>query len=169
MRPVQWLRGLLKRPLRLERRGLNFHLVLAPPLTEPAPAPSNGEALRRGHEELRVMLGRHPEVRHLMRHLGYVETELAKSGSRALRSVVPVRVLRKALQQLELLTRDEPSEALAQLHSRMAAAVRERGRTRADAGPSVQVSEATASMFDEMERSWTGQVPQEKVSSRPSP
>lgn len=163
--PLQWLRGLLRRPLRLERRGLQLHVVLgATPDAAPEPPspPGAGALLRQGHDELRALLRRHPEVRHLMRHLGFVEQALARGGSRALRRDVPVPVLRKALEQLELLVRDEPSEGLAALRQRIADAVRDRaGAAAAGAVESVQVSEATPSLFDEMERSWTGRMPLE--------
>jgi len=161
-RPMLWLRRMLKRKLRLERRGLNIHVVLDPPPppdTVLAPPPSAGETLRRGHEELRALLARHPEVRHLMRHLGFVEDALARSGSRALRSEVPVPVLRKALEQLVLLARDEPSEALTDLERRIDVAIRERGGAGRAAVAEVTVSEASHSLFDETERSWTGHVP----------
>jgi len=161
-RPMLWLRRMLKRKLRLERRGLNIHVVLDPPPppdTVLAPPPSAGETLRRGHEELRALLARHPEVRHLMRHLGFVEDALARSGSRALRSEVPVPVLRKALEQLVLLARDEPSEALTDLERRIDVAIRERGGAGRAAIAEVTVSEASHSLFDETERSWTGHVP----------
>ena len=164
LRPVQWLRRLFKRKLLLQRRGLNLHVLLEPPPppdTELAPPPSQGEALRRCHEELRALLARHPEVRHLMRHLGFLEDALTRSGSRALRSEVPVPVLRKALEQLGMLARDEPSEALSDLHQRIEVAIRERAGASAARRPAaeVTVSEASHSLFDEMERSWTGEMP----------
>lgn len=163
-RPLAWLRTQLRRPLRFEWRGMQIHLVLGPPPPPPTPAVSPGEALRRCHAELGALLGRHPEARHLMRHLSFVEQAIARAGSRALRQDVPVLVLRKALSQLELLIRDEPSAALEEMRSRFeqAIAARARSATEDDAvGPpsQVQVSEASHSLFDEMERSWTGQMP----------
>ena len=168
-RPLTWLRGLLKRPLRLERRGLHWHVVLGQPAPEPAPPERAGEALRRSHEALRALLARHPEARHLMRHLGFVEQALARSGSRALRSEVPVPMLRKAQQQLELLMREDSSPELVALAQRLERVVSQRGPVSRDAaaGASLQVSEASHSLFDEMERSWTGQVP--AAAAPPSP
>lgn len=174
-KPVQWLRGLLRRPLRLERRGLQIHLLLDPPsdaVPAPVPAspPSPGAVLRQGHDELRALLRRHPEARHLMRHLGFVEQALGRSGSRALRREVPVSVLRKALDQLDLLARDEPSDGLAALRRRIADAARERDGATDAAGAAgadaLQVSEASHSLFEEMERSWTGRMP---LSPEPPP
>jgi hypothetical protein len=160
--PVTWVRDLLKRPLKLERRGAQVHLVLGDRPVQPvAPsaAPTAGEALRRGHEELRALLRRHPETRHLMRHLGFIEQQLGQSGSRALKRDIPVPVLRKGVEQLDLLLRDEPSEALAELRARIDAAARSRGGVVGARADEVQVSEASHSLFDEMERSWTGQMP----------
>ncbi len=160
--PVTWVRDLLKRPLKVERRGAQLHLVLGEkPPESPAPsvAPTSGEALRRGHEELRALLRRHPETRHLMRHLGFIEQQLGRSGSRALKRDIPVPVLRKGLEQLDLLMRGESSEPLSDLRSRIDASVRSRSAAVEARTEAVQVSEASHSLFDEMERSWTGQMP----------
>jgi len=160
--PVTWVRDLLRRPLKVERRGAQLHLVLGekPPEPEaPTVAPTSGEALRRGHEELRALLRRHPETRHLMRHLGFIEQQLGRSGSHALKSDIPVPVLRKGLEQLDLLMRGDTSEPLADLRARIDAAARSRGGAAEARHDEVQVSEASHSLFDEMERSWTGQMP----------
>jgi hypothetical protein len=162
---VTWVRDLLKRPLKLERRDGQVHVVLgekAPEKAKPAAEPTAGEVLRRGHEELRALLRRHPETRHLMRHLGFIEQELARSGSRALKRDIPVPVLRKGVEQLDLLMRGEPSVALADLRTRIDAAAQARERTDDDDAATrpgaVDISEASQSLFDEMERSWTGQT-----------
>jgi hypothetical protein len=168
-RPLNWLRSLLKRPLKLERRGLQIHVVLAEPAPAPPPPESPGEALRRGHEALRDLLARHPEVRHLMRHLGFLEQALARTGSKALRSEVPLPVLRKAHEQLELLMRDDASPELSAFATRLERVIAERRRSAEDApaAGALQVSEASHSLFDEMERSWTGQMPLAEVPSPP--
>lgn len=163
--PVSWVRDLLQRPIKVERRGAELHVVLGEkPPPKAASTTGSGEALRRGHEELRALLRRHPEARHLMRHLGFIEQTLARSGSRALKLDVPVPVLRKGLGQLDLLIRDEPSDALTYLRSRIESSIRARERVgQDDDEPSrldgMQVTEASQSLFDEMERSWTGHVP----------
>lgn len=157
--PVMWVRDLLKRPLKVERRGAQLHLVLGERPPEAVAAPTAGEALRRGHEELSALLCRHPETRHLMRHLGFIEQQLGRSGSRALKRDIPVPVLRKGLEQLDLLMRGETSDALADLRARIDAAASKRGAAVDARTDEVQVSEASHSLFDEMERSWTGQMP----------
>lgn len=167
-RPVTWVRELLQRPLKLELRGTQVHVRLGDkggPQAAVSAGPSAGEALRRGHEDLRGLLRLHPETRHLMRHLAYVEAEIGRFGARALRREVPVPVLRKALEQFDLLVEGAPGEGLVYLRARMSDALGARGRVAdADADTetrpgSLEVMEASHSLFDEMERSWTGQIP----------
>lgn len=159
--PLSWLRGLLSRPLKIERRGAQLHVVLGEPEQPPPPPARPGEQLRQGHAALRALLQQHPDARHLMRHLAFFEQALGRHGSRALRSEVPVLVLRKAHEQLGMLLRENQSPELEALAARMERSVKDRTRAE-EAAPlasSVQVSEASHSLFDEMERSWTGQVP----------
>lgn len=159
--PLAWLRGLLSRPLKLERRGVQLHVVLGEPKQPPAPPARPGEVLRRGHEALRALLARHPDARHLLRHLSFFEQVLGREGSRALRSEVPLQVLRRAHEQLEMLLREDSTPELAELAARLERTVRDRSRAEDEAPPAsaVQVSEASHSLFDEMERSWTGNIP----------
>jgi hypothetical protein len=74
-------------------------------------------------------------------------------------------VLRKGLEQLELLVRGATGSDLAPLRSRLEAALRNRPRdTGAATRPQdLQVSEASRSLFDEMERGWTGKMPLEEA------
>jgi hypothetical protein len=160
LRPLHWLQSLLRRRLRVERRGWQLHVLLEAPPSEQEASPAGGEALRRAHGELRVLLNRHADARRMMRHLGYIERALARSGSRALRKI-PTPVLRKGLEQLELLVRDADGAGLAPLRTRLEEILGRRPRelgepTRPQA---VHMSEATHSLFDEVERSWTGKIP----------
>lgn len=166
--PVAWVRGLLQRPVRLELRGAQVHLTLGEKDERQGASThgsSAGEALRRGHADLGALLRRHPEARQLMRHLAFIEQTIGRFGSRALKREIPVPVLRKGVEQLDLLVQGSPSEGLVYLRARMIEA--------ADARPvavtmdedtetrpgSLEVTEASHSLFDEMERSWTGQIP----------
>ncbi len=167
-RPVTWVRELFQRPVKLELRGAQVHVVLGERSGRQAAVStglSAGEALRRSHAELGSLLRRHPDARELMRHLGYVHQQIARFGSRALKREIPVPVLRKALEQLELLVEGTPGEGLAHLRARMVEAVASRGQVvEADRDTetrpgSLEVMEASHSLFDEMERSWTGQIP----------
>ena len=164
IRPMRWIQSLLKGRLRFERRGLHIHVLLEraslPDVDSVAPAASGGEALRQAHVALRGLLDRHPHARRTLKHLVYVEEMIARSGSRALKKI-PAPVLRKAREQLELLTRESPHAALATLHERLVAALRARGD---DGGANtrpqdLQVLETTHSVFDEEERRWTDQMP----------
>lgn len=169
--PLQWMKGLLSQRLRLERRGVQVHVMLDP--AKPLAGPSvfadsqSGEALRLAHTELRELLGRHAGTRKVMPHLSHLEQALAKSGSRAI-GKLPLPVLHRALTQLENLTQGQASEGLAALRLRMVAAIEKRlekpaHRPAADsdfrAEHKLEVSEASHSLFDEMERSWAGTVP----------
>jgi hypothetical protein len=158
-----WLRSLLTQNVKLERRGLNVHVVLEPAAAQDTTAPgsSAGEALRRAHTELRALLDRHPDTRHLMRHLAYVERAIARNGSRAFRQVPPP-VLERALEQLDLVLRGEQAHAITPLRERLERATKERPAS-APHESAVDVSEASHSLFDEMEKSWTGQMPFEKT------
>jgi hypothetical protein len=169
--PVQWLKTLFRRSLRIERRGLQIHLLLEPVRTpEPkAAAPRPGEALRRAHLELCDLLDRHGDTRHVMPHLSFFEQALMRSGSRAAADV-PLQVLIKARSQLENLIHDEASRGLDELCRHMSDAISSRQQAVASvessslvpdshADSSIEVSEASHSLFDEMERSWSGEVP----------
>ncbi|MFT3664865.1 hypothetical protein [Piscinibacter sp.] len=176
-RPAHRLRELLQRPLKLELRGAQLHVVLADKAERRPEAPagaSAGEMLRRGHAELGELLRRHPETRQLMRHLAFTEAQIGRFGSRALKLEIPVPVLRKALEQFDLLLQGAPSEALACLRARIAETVEVRGRaleidedTETRPG-SLEVIEASHSLFDEMERSWTGHVPLDNSAESPA-
>ena len=166
-RPLRWLRSLLKRRLRVERRGWQLHIVLDPAPSQLEPSASGGEALRRAHDELRALLARHPDARHMMRHLGYIERALARAGSRAFKRI-PTPVLRKGLEQLELLARDADGVALVPLRERLEQTLGTRPREPLEPAPSaLHMSEASQSLFDEVERSWTGRMPLDEAPPRP--
>ncbi len=160
------LRALLTQTLRLERRGFHIHIVLAPPPAPPAepPAePSSGAALRHDHRQLVQLLKRHADLRHTLRHLACIEQTLAREGSKALQSM-PEKVLRKAIEQIEGLHRDEPGFALPELMRRLHHALALVGeRTKEfETTEAMDISEASHSLFDEMERSWNGHMPEAK-------
>ena len=160
------LRTLLKQRVQLERRGFQIHLVLAPPLAPAAEAPvepTRGAALRHDHRQLVELLKRHADLRHTLRHLACVEQTLAREGSRALKGM-PAKVLRKAVEQIEGLQRDEPGFALPELMRRLnrALALIDERAKEFEATEAMDISEASHSLFDEMERSWNGRMPDAK-------
>ena len=157
------LRALLTHRVQLERRGFHFHIVLAPLPAPPAEAPAepnSGAALRHDHRQLAQLLKCHADLRHTLRHLGCVEQRLAREGSRALRSM-PEKVLRKAIEQIEGLHRDDPGFTLPELMRRLrhALALAEERTKEFKSTEAMDVSEASHSLFDEMERSWNGSMP----------
>jgi hypothetical protein len=168
-RPLRWLKSLLKGRLRLERRGINVHVRLDPASIEETrvPASSQGQMLREAHVALRAALDRHPDARRTLRHLVYLEETIARHGSRVWKKVPPP-VLHRAQTQLELLMRQSSHPALDLLHARIAEVMQARTGFGALTRPQeLQVMEASHSMFDEMERSWTGQVPLETPRDEP--
>ena len=166
--PLSRVRDLLKRPLKLEVRGANVHVVLGGAQERQGASSigtSAGEALRRGHADLHRLLCQHPETRQLMRHLTFVEQTIGRFGSRAIKREIPVPVMRRAVEQLDLLVQGSPTEGLVYLRARLLEAVQIRDaavevdeETETRPG-SLEVSEASHSLFDEMERSWTGEIP----------
>lgn len=166
--PISRVRDLLKRPLKLELRGAQVHLTLGEKDERQGASTSGtsaGEALRRGHADLHRLLRVHRETRQLMRHLAFIEQTIGRFGSRAIKREIPVPVLRKGIEQLDLLVEGAPTEGLVYLRARMDEAVAARSaaieideETETRPG-SLEVTEASHSLFDEMERSWTGEIP----------
>jgi hypothetical protein len=148
--------------------------------------------------ELYQLLEQHPSSRELMRHLDLVERTLRQEGFGAV-NALPLRVIAKALQQLEKLVWDWTPEGLAELRSRLAMIVRTRQSDAADAPGSATQPSAKAldaeprhsapvgrldgalvgdapeldhAAFEEMERSWSGEMPAElrnaMAAARPS-
>lgn len=161
IRPLRWLKSLLKGRLRLERRGINVHVRFDPahiPETE-MPAVSPGQQLRESHAALRALLDRHPDARRTLRHLVYLEEMIARNGSRVWKKV-PSQVLHKAHRQLELLVRERQHPAIVTLHERLGEVLAARTGFGALTRPQeLHVMEASHSEFDELERHWTDHAP----------
>lgn len=145
----------------------------------------NRKRVRHMKRDLYELLGQHPSSRRLMRRLAAVEHALQTEGLKGFEAL-PVRVVARALTELESLVRDWSPTGLAELRSRMAVIVKARpledaleldarGPTtlgsvsvHADlAGPG-DVSEVDHAEFEEMERSWVGVVPTAR-SAQPPP
>ena len=139
---------------------------------------------KRQHErmlkrDLYQMLEQHPSSRQLMRYLDLVERTLRRGGLEALEAL-PVRVIAKALGEMERLVWDWSPAGLAELRSRMAVMVKNRpldAQREATTTASIELDEArhadTAdvtevdhSVYEEMERSWVGQMPQAVAEAR---
>lgn len=163
--------------------------------TRPGSRDARAQAREEHHRRVRLMrrelyqlMEQHPTSRELMRHLDLVERTLRQEGFSAVQAL-PVRVIAKALQQLEKLVWDWSPSGLAELRSRLAVIVRTRQADAAegtngaaptqpsakafDRVPDVEVvgtlggalvgdaTELDHAAFEEMERSWSGEMPAE--------
>jgi len=135
-----------------------------------------------GHKQMRrdlfSLLERHPASRQTMRHLDLIERTLRRVDIDAVEAL-PVKVLAKGLDELETLVRDWSAEGLAEVRSRLAVKVKER-RHEASAlttsqferydsnAPQIEaeVNEVSHELYEEMERSWSGQMPAELAAAQ---
>jgi len=133
------LRGLLTRPIRLERRGIDWHFVFEPlPRTADghraaAASPRNRDAMPSMTNDqvaevcanLRAVLGgdtgRHPR----MPSLALLERALHKNGMRGI-DEVPACVLRHATQSLDAIDLDQYGPGLVVLRRRIGQVLRRR-------------------------------------------
>jgi hypothetical protein len=135
--------------------------------------------VRHMRRDLYLLLSHHPSSRQLMRHLAMVERSLHAEGLVGFEAL-PLRVIAKALTEMESLVRDWSPTGLAELRSRMAVIVKNRPAhseataddSKADAAPepesvhadfdsslSADVTEIGLAEFEELERSWVGVIP----------
>lgn len=164
--PLSRLKGVLGRPLGLERRDGQLHVVLAErrsaaPLDQrPSPA--------KLCEELGARLLTHDpqHVAKAMHQLLLVHDALASKGWPGV-AALPGRVLTDALAQAEILASEESSlpletfiEGLRPLQG--AADLRDERDSRLQdfrVGETVEVSESSYAEFDRLEQSWVGTTP----------
>jgi len=150
------LRGLFARPLRLQRRGVDFQFVLVERRRGPSRFdPPTVATLR---EELRLRLLALDEQQMAgMRHLARVHDALKRSGFAGLDNL-SARVLDKARAQAELLSSLEPTPAMSMLVdklalARVAAEVREERRAQAEReSTAVEVRETSFDEFVQSDR-----------------
>jgi hypothetical protein len=160
------MKGLLVRPIGLERRDGKLQLVLAE-RRKPTPV-DQAPSLSQLCAELSARLLAHdPEhTAKMMRHLVLVHDVLERKGWPGVGAMSGL-VLRAALVQAETLASEDPSPHLElildQLRLLQAAADQrdERDSRLQDfkVGDNVQVSETNFGEFEDMERSWGGTVP----------
>lgn len=158
------LKGLLRRPVALEKRDGRLHLVLVE-RRRAAPRDAGLAALR---EELhdRVLTQQANPASKAMRHVVFVHDTLQTQNWDAV-ARLPSRVLDRAIVQAEMLSTDAPSPHLVSFIERLrplcsASAEREERMERARRiaqGKPVEVSEASAEDFDAVERHWLGEDP----------
>jgi hypothetical protein len=128
------------------------------------------DELRLVRKDVRLVLDQHADARRVLRHLGMLEQSLQKKRASVIDDL-PVALLRKALEQLQLLTANPADHArpgLALLRSKAAHSIAQRERVtvereqlRLEAEQArIDAQEATHSDFmqaaDQWERSFTG-------------
>ena len=163
--PLNQLKGLLGRPIGLQRQGSQLNVVLverrSPLRADEAPS------LTQLCAELRVrLLAEEVPSAQVMRHLVQVHDALGSKGWPGVRALSG-EVLRKALVQAEMLASMDPSSTLDMVIEQLrplaeAAEQRDESESRLQdfkVGESLEVSESTFAEFEDMERSWIGTVP----------
>lgn len=168
---MRTVRSFLQRPISVEQGNV----TLGVPASSLRAQARDEQRLRvrRMRRDLYELMQQHPSSRQLMRHLDLVERTLRTEGFGAV-EVLPVRVIAKALTQLEKLVWDWSAPGLAELRSRLAVMVKDRRHEAQREAASTaaleldliahhgatDVTEVDHADFEEMERSWAGQMPE---------
>ncbi|MEP7100091.1 MAG: hypothetical protein ABI781_06255 [Burkholderiales bacterium] len=168
---MKTVRSFLQRPISVRQGSLTLG-VTASSLRAQA-RDEHRQRVRHMRRDLYTLMQQHPTSRELMRHLDLVERTLRHHGYTAVQAL-PVRVIAKALTQLEKLVWDWSTPGLAELRSRLAVMVKTRKpEAEHDAASTAaleldmsahhgtaDVTEVDHAEFEEMERSWTGRMPE---------
>lgn len=167
MLPFRLVAWVLFVDVKLKRAGKNLHIVTAvkpPVIAKPSPARKAIAEAAPLRQALKALLDLHPLTRQLMRHLGYLDRELATQGLKAL-AEVPVEVLATSLEQLDAIVDNWSDRHLADLRSRLAVAVKERsqdgfGNQLSDFATESRllVDDVAHSEFEALERQYEGLV-----------
>ena len=163
--PLRKLKGLLGRPIGLERREGKLHVVLT---ERRRPRPANEPpSLSQLCAELSARLLAHEasEVQ-TMRHLILVHDALDRRGWGAIEGMSAL-VLAKALEQAEALALEEPSPLMDMLIEGLrplqtAADLRDQRESRLQdfrVGDNLEVTESDFADFQAVETNWVGTVP----------
>ena len=168
---MKTVRSFLQRPISV-RQG-NVTLGLPASSLRAQARDEQRQRVRRMRRDLYELMQQHPTSRQLMRHLDLVERTLRHEGYAAVEAL-PVRVIAKSLTQLEKLVWDWTPVGLAELRSRLAVMVKNRQPEAEQEAASTaaleldlvthhsaaDVTEVDHADFEEMERSWAGQMPE---------
>jgi hypothetical protein len=177
-RLVRWVEQRLGRRIQVRGHGLQMRVTLkkVTPATEALQLPGmvqlrslSKDRLALMQKELRGLLRQHPQTKKLLRHLAYVERTLRHDGLKAVDDL-PLDVLSKALTQLESLVVNWSALGLGEMRSRLSLLVKNKKilalhmdgaaqPTEMDHSQRADVCEVSHSVFEEMDRSWRGQVP----------
>lgn len=162
------IKGMLGRPVRLQRRDGHLHVVLvdrrkARPVGEP---PSMDQL--RADLRTRLFVQRDSDALRVMRHLAQVHDELGRKGWPGV-AKLPLRVLSKALVQAQMLASEDYSPALGVVIEQLrmlqtAAELQAERRAQAQAGePELEVSEVSHLEYEAMQHNWLDTVSPEPV------
>jgi hypothetical protein len=186
--PFGMLVRLMFSQVRLQREGKNLNFSLVEKGSEVPPPPPIDKALTDAQHlraELKTLLDCHRKTRRVLRHLAYIERALATQGTKVM-AEAPIEVLSIALGQFEALVSNWSNPALAELRSKMAAAIKDRSRDPIGgqhqlsnflSDSRLQVGDVSHSMFMELERQYQHVLPETSIraaldpvrSSLPSP
>ena len=173
------VRHFLEKPIKLDDGNLKLGVSKATLREQQREA--NRKRVRHMKRDLYELFGQHPSSRQLMRHLAVVERTLRAEGLEGFQAL-PVRVVAKALAEMENLVRDWSPVGLAELRSRMAVMVKDQSAQLAKGefeereafvmmqlpqAASADVTEVDHSEFEEMERSWVGVIPSPSAANEP--
>ncbi|MBC8056172.1 MAG: hypothetical protein H7Y61_06300 [Rhizobiales bacterium] len=177
---MQTMRRFLQRPISVKQGTLTLGVPAGSARAQARE--EERQRVRRMRRDLYELMQQHPTSRQLMRHLDLVERTLRREGYAAVEAL-PVRVIAKALAQLEKLVWDWTPVGLAELRSRLAVMVKSRQPEAEQEAASTaalelemathhspaDVTEVDHAEFEEMERSWAGRMPTGPVQAATDP
>ena len=160
------LKGMLGRPIALERRDGHLSIVLVDRRRARVQQASSSSRRELCHDlRARLLSDGRAETLHVMRHLVFVLDELERGNWRGVKSLQS-HVLGKAAEQAQMLLGEAASPLAATFVERLhilkaAAASREERESRRNDAKPLEVFESTFEEFESMQRSWIGTVPAE--------
>ncbi|MDQ2926911.1 MAG: hypothetical protein ABI330_19270 [Caldimonas sp.] len=166
-RSLRWAKDLLTRPIAIEKRHNQLHVVLIEPVRAPGADEPKSLSLQM-RDELRARLLVHDPATQTVRHLYVVYKELGSNGWGGVEALPP-QLLEKAVAEAEMMLNEDTSPLLEKLVARLreahtaavthAAELLEAQPERWEAPAVPEVSETTHEEWELMERSWIGTVP----------
>lgn len=164
---VHTVRRFFERPVKLEGGHLTLGVAQRSVQEQARELEAERQCWYRMTDDLDALLDQRAASRAQVRHLRLVEAALRHGGFDDVQAM-PVRVVIKALAELEMLVTDWSPAGLAEFRSRLAVMVKARAaelkpvEVELDVSGVAEVSEAEGvdhSVFEDMERSWAGQMP----------